>query len=152
WDAMFAMMGVGMFRSHDRILQYYSGVDFGHGGTRKESRFSKQAENRRRWGTIGAVQQRLDGFFSMDAEYAGGTLTTVPIVFSGHQLEINVNTSSAGSAQVELQRADGTVIDGYALEDCDPVMSNDAHCRVTWHGNSDVSALSDRPIRVRFQM
>jgi hypothetical protein len=152
WDSMFAMMGVGMVRNGDKIRQYYSGVDFGHGGTRKESKYSAAAANRRRWGSIGAVEQRLDGFYSADAAYEGGWLTTPPMSFRGSELEININTSSAGSAQVEIRDTDGNPLPGFALADCDLVMTNDAHHRVTWRGKPDVSALAGRAVRLHFKM
>jgi hypothetical protein len=152
WDSMFEMMGVGLVRKGDKVLQYYCGVDFGHGGTRKESQFEKLAANRRRWGAIGALEQRLDGFYSADADYAGGWLTTPPIVFDGGQLEVNINTSSAGSVRIEIRDAKNQPIEGFGLEDADVIMTNDVHHRVTWHGNPDVSRLAGRSVRIHFSM
>ena len=51
-------------------------------------------------GVISRLVLRLDGFVSADAPYGGGTLTTVPIVFEGRRLELNVETSVAGEVRV----------------------------------------------------
>jgi hypothetical protein len=150
FDAMFIMAGVGMVRRGDKIYQYYNGIDISHGGTRKESK--TKVEGARRWGWMGAVEQRLDGFYSADAAYGGGTLTTPPVVFHGDRLELNINTSSAGSARVELRGENGQAIPGFALADCDPVMINDVRHTVTWKGNADVSVLAGKPVVLHFDM
>lgn len=152
WDAMFNMMGVGMVRQGDKILQYYNAVDFGHGGTRDESLDIESAQGRRRWGWMGAAEQRLDGFYSADASYEGGWITTPTLKFSGNFLELNINTSSAGSAQVELRDESGQAIPGFTLQDCDTIMTNDVRHRVSWKGNADLSALAGRPVQLHVEM
>ncbi len=111
WDESFIMMGVGLVRQGNKLLQYYNGIDISHGGTRKESKSS--AQGRTRWGWMGAVEQRLDGFYSADAAYAGGWLTTPRMQFNGKQLALNINTSSAGSAKVAILGEDDQPIAGY---------------------------------------
>ena len=151
WDAMFNMMGVGIVRQGDKLLQYYNGVDFGHGATRKESLHIEQAQGRRRWGWMGAVQQRLDGFYSVDSTYEGGELTTPPIVFAGNRLQLNIDTSSAGSAKVEICDARGVPIPGFSLQEASTIMANDVRHLVSWGKNTDVSSLAGQPIRLRVQ-
>ncbi|MCH2129735.1 MAG: hypothetical protein MK179_11355 [Pirellulaceae bacterium] len=152
WDAMFNMMGVGLVRQGDKILQYYNAVDFGHGATRGESLHIESAQGRRRWGWMGATEQRLDGFYSADAAYAGGSMTTPSLTFSGNHLELNIDTSAAGSAQVELRNSSGQAIHGFTLEDCDVIMTNDVRHRVSWKGNADVSSLAGTPVQLHLKM
>ena len=152
WDAMFIMMGVGMVRHGDTILQYYNGIDFGHGGTRAASKYSAIAKDRRRWGWIGAVEQRLDGFFSVDATNEGGSITTPPVIFQGNRLTLNLNASAAGMAHVELRDQTGTPLPAFALADCDPIMGNDVRHPISWGGNADVSTLNGKPVRIHIQM
>ena len=150
WDGKLLMMGVGMVRMGDSIYQYYNGVSLSHGGTRR-----KPEELRKKlvgWGDIGCVIQRLDGFYSADAAYTGGWLVTPPIVFEGSRLMLNVNTSAAGSAYVAITDARGKPLSGFAVADCDKIMTNDTDHVVSWKGNSDVSALAGKPIRLRFEM
>jgi len=150
WDESFMMMGVGLSRHDDKLLQYYNGIDISHGGTRKESKAS--AQGRRRWGWMGAVEQRLDGFYSADASYAGGWLTTPPIIFKGKSLELNINTSSAGSARVAILGENHEPIAGYSLEECDTIMTNNVQHTVTWKQKADLSALAGKPVRLKFVM
>src|SRR5262245_35097921 len=58
---------------------------------------------------------RLDGFVSADAAYSGGWMTTRPIAFEGERLELNLDTSAGGMAQVEIRDFRGKPILGYTL-------------------------------------
>ncbi|WP_428938264.1 hypothetical protein [Fontivita pretiosa] len=150
WDAAFIMMGVGLVRRGKRIYQYYNGTDLSHGGTRKESK--NVSKDRRRWGWMAAVQQRLDGFYCAQAAYEGGQFITPPIRFQGSRLVLNIDTSAAGSARVAITDASGAPIEGFAIDDCDKIMANDTDYEVSWRSRRDVSSLSGQPIRLRFQM
>ena len=150
WDACFVMMGVGLVRQGKHLYQYYSGVDLSHGGTRGMS--EEERRQWRRWGQIGRVVQRLDGFFSADADYEGGRLLTPPITFTGDRLVLNINTTAAGHARVAITDAQGTELPGFALADADKIMTNDVAHAVTWNGNADVSPLQNKPVRLRFDM
>jgi len=150
WDACFVMMGVGLVRKGNFIYQYYSGVDLTHGGTRGMN--EEQRRQWRRWGKIGRAVQRLDGFFSADARYEGGWLTTPPIVFEGNRLVLNINTTAAGIAHAAITEPDGTPLPGYATTDCVDIMTNSVAYTVAWNGNPDVSALAGKPVRLRFEM
>ena len=152
WDAMFAMMGVGIVRVGDKLLQFYNAIDISHGGTRKASKYASDQASRRRWGWMGALEQRLDGFYSADAAYGGGHLTTPPIVFKGNRLELNIHSSAAGSARVELRDASGKAFRGFSLKDCDLIMTNDVRHGVSWKGKSDVSSLAGKPVRLHLEM
>ena len=44
---------------------------------------------------------RLDGFASMNAGYDGGEFVTVPLTFTGDELQLNFATSAAGEVRVE---------------------------------------------------
>jgi hypothetical protein len=150
WDESFMMMGVGLVRREDKLYQYYNGVDISHGGTRKESKNS--AQGRTRWGWMGAVEQRLDGFYSADAAYAGGWLKTPPVRFEGKHLVLNVNTSSAGSVKVEILGEDDKPVPGFSLGESDMIMANNVRHVVTWNQKDDVSSLAGKPVRLKFAM
>ncbi|MBI4556955.1 MAG: hypothetical protein HY706_05170 [Candidatus Hydrogenedentes bacterium] len=150
WDARFVMTGVGMVRQGAKLYQYYSGVNLSHGGTRGMS--EEERTRWRRWGKIGCVEQRLDGFFSADAEYAGGWLVTPAMTFDGDQLELNINTSAAGSARVAILGTDGQPVPGFSVDDSDKIMGNDVAYTVTWNGRADVGALRGQTVRLRFEM
>lgn len=92
---------------------------------------------------------RLDALASLRAPYAGGSLTTVPIRFSGARLEINYSTSAAGGIRVELQDENKLPIAGYSAADCKEIIGDETRRVVEWKGSPDVSALARRPIRMK---
>jgi hypothetical protein len=99
---------------------------------------------------------RLDGFASAHAGYGGGELVTRPVVWpkatdgKSRELFLNYSTSAAGGVRVEIQGADGTVVPGYALDDCQELIGDEIERVVTWKGGSDLAALAERPVRLRF--
>jgi hypothetical protein len=96
---------------------------------------------------------RLDGFVSIKAPaVAGCELTTKPLTFDGSSLHLNFATSAAGSVRVELQNPDGSAIDGFALADCHELFGDSVDRPVGWKDGSNVSQLSGKPIRLRFEL
>lgn len=95
---------------------------------------------------------RLDGFSSLHAPYDGGEMLTKPLTFSGSELEINYSTSAAGSVDVEIQRADGSPIPGFTLDECTGLTGDEISRAVAWKAGTGVSKLAGTPIRLRFVM
>ena len=97
---------------------------------------------------------RMDGFVAANAPLRGGELITRPFTFSSpaKALSLNVSTSAAGSARVEIQDADGKALKGYTLSDCDEIFGDYLDHTVTWNGAGDVSALVGKPLRLRFAL
>lgn len=103
-----------------------------------------------RSGLFRAVLRR-DGWLSADAPLSGGEFLSPPLDFNGDELEINVDTGSAGWLIVELQDAEGRAIDGYTFGTCETVVANAITTRVSWKGiGSKISV--DGPIRLRVAM
>jgi hypothetical protein len=95
---------------------------------------------------------RLDGFASIEAGYSGGELITRPLRFSGHELQINYSTSAAGGIRVELQGESGEPIPGYTLADARELIGDQVERTVSWKAGADVTALSGKPVRLRFSL
>ena len=93
---------------------------------------------------------RLDGFASVQADFAGGELHTKPLRFSGTSLKLNFATSAAGSVRVEIQDAAGEAISGFSLADSVEQIGNEIERVVLWKNGSDVSSLAGQPVRLRF--
>jgi len=102
--------------------------------------------------TLERLALRTDGFVSLGAPLAGGSATTIPIRFGGKSLEINVSTSAAGEARVEIQDEGGRGIEGYTLADCDAIFGDAIERIVSWKGRADVGALAGRAVRLRFAL
>jgi hypothetical protein len=97
-------------------------------------------------GSVGLATLRRDGFASMDADAAGGTLTTRPVRFSGSRLFVNVDCPR-GELRVEVLDRDGAVIPPYTLENCRPIALDRTLAQVEWRGTSDLAPVADRPLR-----
>ena len=121
---------------------YYGGWSYGHGVSRRRA-------------CIGLAKLRVDGFASIDSLDAEGVLETMPLRFLGRTLKLNVNATGQDTegtrnyARAELLDETGHVIDGYGKNDCDPIHGNCVDCSVTWKGDSDVSHLRGREIRMK---
>ncbi len=93
---------------------------------------------------------RIDGFVSANAPLRGGEVVTRPLRFTGSELAMNFATSAAGSVRIEIQDVAGKPIKGFALADCPEIFGDRIERIVEFKTGSDVSSLSDRPVRLRF--
>ena len=144
FDGGSVYMSVGMLRRGDEIWMYYTGYDITHG--------DYDMKTTRKKGTVSRLVQRLDGFVSADAAWEGGELTTVPLVFAGRRLVLNVDTSAMGSARVELMDEQGRPLPGFSAADCDPIDGNFTARTVTWKGKPDLAGLAGKPVQLRFAL
>ncbi|MGV3719899.1 MAG: hypothetical protein ACO1SX_03230 [Actinomycetota bacterium] len=143
WDRWLTMMGAGLVRHRNSLYQYYwsTGRTHDSGILRPEYDKSIPLKN-----AIGAVRQRLDGFMSADFAYTGGALTTPPLLFSGTQLQLNVDSGAMGTVFVEIRDAQGKPLPGFTRADCEETGGNFLDATVRWKGNSDLSALRGKPV------
>ena len=95
---------------------------------------------------------RVDGVASINAPYAGGQLTTRPLVFRGNRLVINASTSASGGVRVEILKPDGTAIDRFAGDNAIEFFGDSIEHEVRWDQGPDVSSLAGKPVRLRFLM
>lgn len=96
---------------------------------------------------------RLDGFASLRAGYEQGTLLTLPLVFDGNSLVLNYETSAAGHLVVEILDEHGAAIPGFRVADLkERLRGNERGQVVVWKPGANLSALSGRPIRLRFEL
>lgn len=102
--------------------------------------------------TLRRYTLRNDGFVSLNAPLAGGELITKALVFAGARLSLNISTSAAGRALVEIQDAEGHPIPGFALDDCWEIIGDTLDYTVQWKQGADLGALAGRPVRLRFDL
>ncbi len=95
---------------------------------------------------------RTDGFISIHAPYEGGELVTKPLVFEGKKLVVNFATSAGGQIKVELQDERGQPIEDFALAQSKPLIGDAIAQVVSWKNGGDVSALTGKPVKLRFEM
>ncbi|MHC4171417.1 MAG: LamG domain-containing protein [Planctomycetota bacterium] len=125
----------GLIRRSDEIWQY---VNEGgpHGGDvpRRYVRY----------------KQRLDGFVSLDAGAEVGTATTLPLIFEGSQLLLNVKTT--GWVKVAIADENGKAIPGFDFNDCNDIKGDFIDKTVTWKSGKGVKFLQGKAVRLKFQM
>jgi hypothetical protein len=93
---------------------------------------------------------RLDGFVAVSPTNGVGELLTKPLTFAGKRLTLNYRARSNGKVRVEIRRADGTPVTGYALADAVPLTGDEIDGEAAWKSGRDVSALAGQPVRLRF--
>jgi hypothetical protein len=126
----------GLIRRGDEIWQY---VDEGgaHGGDAPRYYYR--------------YKQRLDGFVSLDAGGTTGTATTLPMIFEGRELALNV-AAVGGWVKVGLLDEYGTALPGFDVNDCDTIGADSLEHIVSWNGDSYIGMYSGQVVRVRFEM
>lgn len=149
WDRWYAVMGPGIVKRGNSLYQYYNSSGRLHDSVSLRPEYEESAKQ---VGGIGAVRQRLDGFVSTDADHRGGWLLTPPLNFSGKALQLNIDLGAMGTAFVELQDESGNPYPGFSLADCEEIGGNFLGHVVHWKGNTDVSSLAEKPVRMKIEM
>ena len=99
----------------------------------------------------GLATLRRDGFASMDADSAGGTLTTRVLTFQGKYPFVNLDAPQ-GQLRVEILDASSKPIAPFTRDNCVPVRGDHTLALVRWTGANDLSALAGKSVRFRFHL
>lgn len=154
WDASYHTTAASAIRVGDEIRLYYAGANYTHGSPviyrDKFEDGTPTGRKTKQTSSIGLVTWKLDRFVSVDGPAEGGTLTTVPMRFTGNRLEINAATNPGGKIVVEILDAAGRPLAGFPPSD--PFSGDELRQAVTFAGKSDVSSLADRPITLKFHI
>ena len=140
FDSRSLYMSPGVVGAGDELFFYYTGLSSRHDLDRDHDELPCQ----------GRLRVRLDGFVSQDADVEESSLATVPFILDGDRLELNMDASSRGWLKVEILDASGHTLWGYGKAEADRLMFNDVAQNVTWNGESDLSSLRGRHVRLRF--
>jgi hypothetical protein len=146
WDSGFFTTPSRALRVGDEVWLYYGGSNYTHGspciyreeGTGRGDKFT---------GSIGLATWKLDRFVSVDGPAEGGTLTTVPVQFSGAHLELNAAVKPGGSVIVEVCDPIGKV-----LARSKPAGGDGLRLPVAWENGADVQTLAGKPVTLRFAL
>lgn len=97
-------------------------------------------------------EYRKDGFVSIRADQAGGHVTTKTLTFDGTQLSLNYATSGNGQIRVALLDDQGESLEGFSVDDCEPLVGDHIDGRVQWKGCSIAKRLIGQPVRVHIEL
>jgi hypothetical protein len=149
WDYGLPETPAQALRVEDEIWLYYTGSNYTHGtpviyrteGTGRRTKYTS---------SIGLAKWPLDRFVSVDAPHEEGTLTTVPFIFSGNELQINAAVKSAGQISVRPLTADGQPLPGYSASL--PFRGDGLREKVRWPGTETIISLKGKPISLQFHL
>jgi len=135
---------------HDnRILCYYTGTNW-----RSPEQLVELGD--KATAGIGLATLPLDGFVSLEgARHDWSVVTTRAFGFTGKNLFLNMQAAlqqwGAEPCEVKVELLDGryTPLEGYAFDDADTLTTTGIDQPVSWQGQSDLSALQGKPVRVR---
>ena len=102
-------------------------------------------------GSTGLATLRRDGFCSLDADAAAGTITTRKVRFQGRHLFVNLE-APRGQLRAEVLDESGAVIAPFSLAQCVPVSGDHTRVRVVWKDSAHLGRVAGRPVRFRFQL
>ena len=128
----------------DEIWIYYTGfgVDHNHRLPPGVSRMTNG---------VGLAKLRMDGFVSLQAGTAEGSLTTRPFTFEGERLTINA-AAPQGRVQVEILGSDGLPVKGYGKAESLMQRFDETRQVVRWSGKESLGHLQGQIIQLRFTL
>jgi hypothetical protein len=100
--------------------------------------------------STGLAVLRRDGFASLDAGPAGGTLTTRPVRFTGKHLFVNTD-AKGGELTAEVLDERGRALPGLGRGDAIAVRADRTRQALTWKGG-DLSRATGKAVRLRFHL
>ena len=128
----------------DEIRIYYTGFGVDHNHTRPPG-VSRVTNG------IGLAKLRMDGFVSLQAGSAEGSLTTRPFTFEGERLTINA-AAPQGRVQVEILGSNGLPLKGYGKGDCLMERFDETRQVVDWNGKESLGHLQGQVIQLKFTL
>lgn len=149
WDGGMILSASQAIDVGDEVWLYYGGANHTHGtpilyddeAARRQTKYTT---------AIGLATWKRDRFVSADGPAEGGTLTTVPLRFTGKRLEVNAVTKSKGEVRVELLDAAGQPLPG--LRPSGPITGDGLRHAVRFPDRADLAALAGKPVCLRFHL
>jgi len=132
----------------DKLWFYYTGFQ---GNTNKRTKDESINSGMYDCGATGVAFLRRDGFASMDADGNGGVLLTRPVTFSGKHLFVNADIPK-GQLRVSVLNEDGIPIAPFTMGNSIPFVGNSTLEFMRWKDGADLSALSGKAVRFRFEL
>ena len=148
WDRGMILTASQAIDVRDEVWLYYCGSNYTHGAP---ILYGREVEGGKSYtGMIGLATWQRDRFVAAEAGEQLGMLTTVPLRFRGNKLELNAATADGGEIRVELLDNAGQPLAGLAISE--PILGDQLRHSVQFSSKPDLSALSTRPISIRFHL
>ncbi len=102
--------------------------------------------------SIGLARLRKDGFASLNAGAASGTVRTRPLTFEDTALHVNADVLPEGYVKCGLETTWGQAFEPYTLANCQPITKDSRRSPVRWHGTAVVRCPVRRSVRLVFEL
>jgi hypothetical protein len=137
WDSQQVTPSTAPVLLKDRLVFYYNGAPFRHGGG-----YTWADE------CVGAAELRADGFVSLDASEAEGEILTRAFALREGKIFLNADATN-GEVRVEVLTDTGKTVPGFELSACVPMQGDSIEHRVRWRSGPDPALIERVPIRLR---
>ena len=104
---------------------------------------------------------REDGFVSLSSR-GRGTFWTVPFELNSDSIGINAETLYSGYLRCQILSSSPVDVgsdtrfirdmEGYTLDDCQPIVGDHIDAPLTWNGSGDLSHLRGQMVRLKFDL
>ena len=101
-------------------------------------------------GAILMHRLRLDGFFYLQSNAGPGMLGTVPLLWRGG--EVSLNVQSGHEVRVQVTDIEGKPFEGYRFADCDPFKGNQLFWTPGWKGGRGLKEFTKKAIRLEVEL
>lgn len=101
-------------------------------------------------GATGLATMRRDGFASLNAGSAEGSISTRRVSFDGRHLFVNAEIASGGSLCAEVLNENNQVIAPFSKANCQPFTGNATKRQMAWTGANDLSVLIGQTVKFKF--
>jgi len=144
----------GEWSSYLGVIRYGHNEDKHPGGD--TNHISEEAES----GILRAVV-REDGFTSL-ASRGRGEFWTIPFKLDADSIRLNMRTLYSGHVRCQILASSPAEVgsdtksidsvEGYTLDDCQPLSGDHIDAPLTWNGRTDLSHLRGRTVRLHFDL
>jgi hypothetical protein len=144
-------MLAGIAPQKNTLNQYYVGCTRTHGDGRTSVSINPHLSSQKGDPLVLRLEQRMDGFVSIDSSYTGGRLITKSFVLNSKSLKLNIDTSASGMAKAALLDESGMELEQFRLTDCDIIQDNNTQLTVKWNGKHDLSSLNGKTVKLMLE-
>ena len=137
WDSQQVTPSTCPVLLKDRLVFYYNGAPFRHGGG-----YTWADE------CVGLAELRADGFVSLDTSEGEGEIVTRAFALRKGDIFLNADAKD-GEVRVEVLTDTGTTIPGFEMSACQPLQGDSIEHRVRWRSGPDPGRIERIPIRLR---
>lgn len=148
WDCGLPVTSARALRVGDEVWLYYTGSNYTHGTPALYPKSGGVGRGTKYTASIGLAKWKLDRFVSVDGSHDGGTLMTVPIVFSGNELLINASAKPGGEITVCPLADDGQPLPGFGASL--PFRGDGLREKIRWPGGKSIAELKGKPVSLEF--